>query len=163
MIAAIDRWAGRVLFLPLIVRFCQWRGITQHVFANHVSWFGGLGLIAYITNNIQSEGGAFWWTMLVIMGLLVFAQSAILAFRPDLPRKSSDFWRRFWLFLTLVEAFYVVRAMFGVDDHTALILFADLMFAITEYARTIDTIPPLEEKKPEHTWVPAKETNNARR
>lgn len=133
MIGRLDRWVGKHLFIPVIVRVCQRARITQYTFANHAKMIASLALVARGPKDI----GTWIFVLLVIIAAVDVAISAVI---PDYRAGGSGFWRKFSL---------VFFPLSVVANPTALLRHLFWVAALfSEYALTIDTIPPAEVKEP---------------
>jgi hypothetical protein len=144
-LARLDAWVGRALFVPLIVRFCQWSGWSQFAVHNYLYLIGAYMLLAAY---IQKGSG----------GQLAFVLAFVLTWKigrnPGYRGEESKFLRRAFLVL---EAFHVAAHVTGEPFLLAgpdwdLSCPVSLMWLAAEYARTIKTIPPLEEPEPKRVF-----------
>lgn len=126
----IDRWIGKTLFVPLIIRFCQLTRQTQFA-AARLFWF-----IAALDGFYRADtmaGSILWGGVSVIMMLTA-------ARRADQPTSSFRFFR------LLAAGAFVIDIIQGVaigawtgGEFWILVLLA-------EYAATIRTLPPQQKE-----------------
>lgn len=146
MFSKMDIWAGKTLFIPLIIKVCQKAKITQYKFAAY-GW--AIAVMLLLTRRPE---GVTDWIMYAIMVVIGVSFIAVAAVRPDLPRSPSSFMRvmAWFTVLVLVLPRVVMTLTFDYRElYWLLVLFA-------EYARTIDTIPPEEIKEKATKLVPSK-------
>jgi hypothetical protein len=141
MIAAADRWIGKTLFVPPIIRFCQWSGWSQYVVHNYLYLIGSYLLLVAALNKGQSGAAEFF---------LALVLTVKIGRNPEYEGYESRFLRRF---LILVNALHVLshatgKPMFLAGPTWDLSCPVPVLWLTAEYARTIKTIPPLEREKP---------------
>jgi hypothetical protein len=145
MIAAADRWIGRALFVPPIVRFCQWSGWTQYAVHNFLYLLGSYMLLAAAI--VKGEGESLAFALALIFTVLVGRD-------PGYAGSESPFLRRFFIVLFPMHAYSHVTGepflLAGPDWDLSCPV--SLMWLAAEYARTIKTIPPLEEPEPKRVF-----------
>jgi hypothetical protein len=130
MIARIDTWIGKALFVPIIIRLCQRLGCTQFRF-NRVCWF--LAALISFKNATDVVGQ-------VAIGLIAVYFCLLAALVEE--HKPATSWR--WFRLTVV-----CLTILDVISRSAH-LGTDFFVLFAEYAATIRTIPPLSAKEPSH-------------
>ena len=146
----IDTWVGKTLFVPIIIRICQKTGINQYYF-HRICWALAWFIWLYRSDSIFLTVLCSFFAMFAIIGLALW---------PDSPKgvTSMRFLRMMWLVLlclNLVDP--VLHVMFGegIRVHgSGIITNVSILFA--EYAATIKTIPPLEDKVRVGRLAPAK-------
>lgn len=124
----IDSWVGRNLFVPLVIRWCQQFGVTQHR-VHRVCWFIAALLAFYFAHSLASK--VFLGCFAVLMCLMAGLMS------DNVPSTS---WR--WFRLMIIG--FLAYDAFQLDYRPVY----DMLVLIAEYASTIRTIPPLEAKEP---------------
>ena len=128
---AIDLWIGKTLFVPPIVRFCQWTRQSQFA-ASRLFWF-----VAALDGLYRAD--TFFSALL--FGGLSIVMMVTASLRADAPTRSSMWFRMLaLLFLVLDVAAGAVTGKWAGTEFWVLVL-------IAEYAATIRTIPPLEARK----------------
>ena len=127
----IDVWIGKTLFAPPIIKFCQVTGQTQFA-ASRLFWF----VAALDQLRVARTPGAQ-----ILAGLFCVLMMLTASLRADLPTRSS-LWFRMLALVFLVQD--VVR---GVATRDWLGIEFWILVLIAEYAGTIRTIPPSENKR----------------
>jgi hypothetical protein len=140
-VGSLDRWIGKTLFLPLIVRFCQRTGWSQFLVHNYLYLIGSYMLLMAAMAKGESVGVTFF---------LALVLTVKIGRNPEYPGYESPFLR--W-FLIVANVMHVIAHLTGKANFLAgtnwdLSCPVPLMWLTAEYARTIKTIPPLEEEKP---------------
>ena len=132
MLANLDAWLGKTLFVPPIIRLCQLTGQSQFAISR-LFWF-----IAALDGFYRSE------TLLssIIFGVLSLIMMVTASLRADAPTSSAIWMRMVALLLLIIDA--LAGAVTGVWAGIEFWLFV----LIAEYAATIRTIPPLADKRP---------------
>lgn len=131
MLAHIDAWIGRTLFVPLIIRLCQRTGQTQHA-VSRLFWF---------LSALDGLYHADTMVAAVLFGAVSVVMMVTAALRADQPTRSL------MPFRLLAVAFLALDLIDGiVRSHWAGVEFW-LLVLIAEYAASIRTIPPAETKK----------------
>ena len=131
MLANLDAWLGRTLFVPPIIKLCQLTRQSQFA-VYRLFWF-----IAALDGFYRSE------TLLssVIFGVLSLVMMFTASLRADAPTRSSFWMRMIALVLLIVDilAGAITGAWAGVEFW--------IFVLVAEYAATIRTIPPLTDKR----------------
>jgi hypothetical protein len=135
MVYRFERWLGKHLFFPPIIKACQLLDWTQYQFARNAYAFAALNFLA-----LDKSFDWFWWLM-TLVAVIILASATLSP--PEKPEQGSDFVRLIqygcivsgFLGYLLVGAVFVPSLVMGV-----IVLFA-------EYACLIRTIPPAETKK----------------
>jgi hypothetical protein len=127
----LDLWIGKTLFLPPIVKFCQWTRQSQFA-VSRLFWF-----IAALDGFYRAD------TLFasVVFGGMSLVMMVTASLRADLPTRSS------LVFRMLALAFLLLDLMSAVVTGSWAGIEFWLLVLIAEYAATIRTIPPREEKK----------------
>jgi hypothetical protein len=130
-LTAIDVWIGKTLFLPPIIKLCQLTGQSQFAVAR-LFWF-----IAALDGFYRSE------TLFssVIFGLMSIFMMLTASLRADMPAYSSLWFRMLALMFLVLDLAKGARTgeWSGIEFW--------IFVLIAEYAATIRTIPPLEQRK----------------
>jgi len=134
MLAKLDAQIGKTMFQPIIIAICQAAGWTQYQFSRTVHTVPP-AIALYALHG--------WFTNFIFG--VSFVVRAVIWFRSDSEDESkSDLLSRLFCWILLgYSLFYAVR------DPDYQIIAMVLFFIITlfaEYACTIKTIPPREEK-----------------
>jgi uncharacterized membrane protein YbaN (DUF454 family) len=124
----IDSWVGRNLFVPLVIRWCQQFGVTQHR-VHRVCWFIAALIAFYFADSTASK---------ILLGCFAVLMCVVAGLVSDHTPATS--WRWFRL---MIIAFFAYHA-FRLDYRP----FYDLLVLVAEYASTIRTIQPLEASEP---------------
>lgn len=128
---AIDRWVGQTLFVPPIIKLCQ--ATRQSQFAvSRLFWF-----IAALDGFYRAETPV----SSILFGLLSIVMMVTASLRADSPTRSSVWFRL--LALALLALDLMKGALTGAWAGTEFWVFV----LIAEYAATIRTVPPRENKK----------------
>jgi hypothetical protein len=125
---SIDRWIGKTLFVPPIIRFCQLTRQSQFA-VSRLFWFVAALDGLYRADTIFSA---------ILFGGLSVVMMVTASLRADSPTRSSMWFRMFAIVLLAADL-----ANGAVTGERAGIEFW-LFVLIAEYASTIRTIPPLE-------------------
>ena len=135
MLANLDAWLGRTLFVPPIIKFCQLTGQSQFA-VSRLFWF-----IAALDGFYRSD------TLLssVVFGVLSLIMMFTASLRADVPTRSSSWMRMIALALLVIDI--VIGATTGAWAGVEFWLFV----LIAEYAATIRTIPPLADRRSKAT------------
>lgn len=141
MIAAIDRWIGKTLFVPPIVRLCQCTGWSQFLVHNYLYLIGSYMLLMAALNKGESAGVTFF---------LALVLTVKIGRNPEYPGYESRFLRYFLIVMNCVHAYAHAtgKHVFGAGPDWDMSCPVGMMWLTAEYARTIKTIPPLESKRP---------------
>ena len=150
MWSKLDLWLGTKLIVPGVIKLCQTFNLTQHYFANVVTFFATLCMFYGGWSIVRDyDGGWFGWAffvlLAVVLSLMTLFRLVVAAFYPEM-RLSPDtaFWRKMCLvFVLLNTAFYPLT---GFQQADVADLYFPLVF-IAEWARLIDRIPPKEKKR----------------
>ena len=125
-LAKIDEWAGKTLFLPPIIKFCQLTRQSQFA-CSRLFWF-----VSALDGFYRAEtmfSSILWGGMSVVMMLSASR-------RADVPTQSSMLFRLLGVtFLVYDVVTSAISGTWGSVEFWFLIL-------IAEYAATIRTIPP---------------------
>jgi len=122
----VDAWAGKTLFVPIIIRVCQLTGQSQYAISRLLWLMAGLYLLYF------AEGAA----NTIIFGLLCFFLMLSAGLRADMPTHGFVWVRAMWWAFFLYDA--LLMAIGEADRHVA----ADIIILFAEYATTITTVPP---------------------
>ena len=128
---AIDVWIGKTLFVPPIIKLCQVTRQSQYAISR-LFWFVTALDQLRIATTLTSQ---------IIAGLFSLFMMFTASFRADMPAFSMMWFRMVALFFLVLDILAGVTggAWKGVEIWV-LVLFA-------EYAATITTVPPKEDKK----------------
>lgn len=127
----IDVWVGKTLFVPPIVKFCQLTKQSQYA-VSRLFWFITALDQLRIATSLTSQ---------IIAGLFSIFMMFTASMRADMPAFSMMWFRMVALAFLLVDVFSgVVSGEWRGVEIWILVLFA-------EYAATIHTVPPKEDKK----------------
>ena len=130
-LTSIDLWIGKTLFLPPIIKFCQVTRQSQFA-VSRLFWF-----IAALDGFYRSDT---WFSSVMFGGLSLFMMITA-SLRADMPTRSS------LLFRMLALLFLAMDVLRGVTMNAWAGVEFWIFVLIAEYAATIRTIPPLEEKR----------------
>jgi hypothetical protein len=127
-LAVIDSWIGRTLFVPPIVKFCQWTRQSQFA-VSRLFWF-----IAALDGLWRAE------TMFsaILFGALSVFMMLTASLRADMPTSSS------MIFRMLAVAFLLLDLLKGAVQGDWRGTEFWIFVLIAEYAASIRTIPPLK-------------------
>lgn len=131
MLTEIDHWIGRTLFVPFIVKICQWTRQSQFA-VSRLFWFIAALDGFYRADSLVSS---------VIFGALSIIMMLTASLRADLPATSAMWFRMLAVLFLLLDV--SIGAATGKWAGTEFWIFV----LIAEYATTIRTIPPREAKK----------------
>lgn len=156
MIAAADRWIGKTLFVPLIVRFCQRTGWSQFLVHNYLYLIGSYLLLVAALN--KGEPGTVEFFLALVLTLKIGRN-------PEYPGYESRFLRLFLIVTNVLHAIAHVtgKPMLVAGSNWNLSCLVPLFWLTAEYARTIKTIPPLESAKPASQQVIEAKAHNLTR
>lgn len=129
----LDAWLGKTLFQPPIIALCQRTGITQYAVHRYLWW----ALFMWILwRDADSH-----WAILVVLVAFALIQTLVAGLAPDFPVETRPWFRRILLAIFLITILVAAASgeVPGVGECIA------MLFA--EYALTIKTIPPLEDKR----------------
>lgn len=146
----IDTWVGKTLFVPIIIRICQKLKCTQQHF-HRAAW-----ALAWLTMLYFAE--SLGW--IILIGLIALVSVISLALAPDraLPQgTTSRFWRMMWLALLMLDAAGITLDLtVGANAYDRHLAVVHILILFAEYAATIKTIPPLEDRERVGKLAPAK-------
>lgn len=136
MIERLDAWVGRMVFHPPIIATCQRLGTTQHAFSRWVRVLIFVP-IAWLLRSIP---------MALLATLPMFIMSVFVAIHidRDTPVKAV-FEARIVLWAVMLAL--LIGFVQETDIRFIALFVIDLGFQFAEYAGTIKTIPPREERK----------------
>lgn len=127
--ATIDHWIGKTLFVPPIVKLCQWTRQSQHA-VSRLFWF-----VAALDGFYRADS----WVSSVVFGVMSIVMMLTASLRADWPTHSAMPFRLLGLAFLILD---VVRGFAGEGwAGTEFWLFV----LVAEYAATIRTIPPLRD------------------
>lgn len=136
-IRRLDAWLGSRLFVPVIVRVCQFTKWSQWKFASYTAMT--FWMLAVARDATQP----FRWFM-SIDAICAFAAVASAGLSPDNPIPRSKYEPFFRFFALMLAAYFTLQVFAGLSPTFAV----QWVFAVLYwYAKTIDTIPPAEAKK----------------
>jgi len=127
----IDLWIGKTLFVPPIIRLCQLTGQSQFAISR-LLWF-----IAALDGFYRAES----LLSSVIFGGMSVIMMLTASLRADMPTRSSVWFRM------LALGFFVLGLLQGAKTSEWVGTEFWIFVLIAEYAATIRTIPPREQKK----------------
>jgi hypothetical protein len=139
MIRRIDYWIGTRLFHPPIVWLCQRTGMTQHAVSAYAWMAAAFTLVARIGHG---ELG-----FAIVATLLAVTSTISAAVVPDMRRRPSLYFRVFIWALVLID---IADRAAGDPTHRKWFVWAllwDVLGLTGEYAKTIKTIPPLQDRR----------------
>jgi hypothetical protein len=126
-----DVWIGKTLFVPPIIKFCQMTKQSQFA-ASRLFWFLTALDQLRIATSLTSQ---------IIAGLFSLFMMFTASFRADMPAFSMRWFRMMALAFLALDIFSsLTSGIWRGVEIWVLVLFA-------EYAATIGTIPPAEDKK----------------
>ena len=132
-LSSVDRWVGRTLFIPPIIKLCQVSGQSQFAVAR-LFWF----IVALDQLRIAET-----LTGRIIAGIFSIIMMLSASLRADMPAYSMRGFRIIAMILLALDVFHGVAS----GDWLGVEIWLLILFA--EYAATIRTIPPREERKAE--------------
>lgn len=134
MLQAIDRWVGKTLFVPPIVRLCQRTKMTQYAVSAYAEFAGALLMV---------WAGPELWVQ-IIFGVIATADMVRAGLFPNLPLSAPA-----WGWRILQMTMLVVDVGLWLDGDATRKGWAGfwLLVLTASYALTIKTIPPLETKE----------------
>lgn len=127
----IDLWIGKTLFVPPIVKFCQWTRQSQFA-VSRLFWF-----VAALDGLYRAET----WFAATLFGSMSIVMMIAASMRADVPKASSMWFRMVALALLTLD---LIRGI-GTDQWAGIEFWVFVLIA--EYATTIRTIPPLQDGK----------------
>jgi len=132
-LSTIDKWVGQTLFIPLIIKLCQASGQSQFAICR-LFWF----IVALDQLRIAET-----LTAQIVAGIFSILMMLSASLRADMPAYSMRGFRIIAMVLLALDVFHGVAS----GDWLGVEIWALILFA--EYAATIRTIPPREERKAE--------------
>ena len=126
-----DVWIGKTLFVPPIIKFCQITRQSQFA-ASRLFWFVTALDQLRIASSLTSQ---------IIAGLFSLFMMITASFRADMPAFSMRWFRMMALALLHLK---VLSGLIS-GDWRGVEIWVLVLFA--EYAATIGTIPPVDDKK----------------
>lgn len=126
--AAIDAAIGRYVFHPPVILLCWLTRSSQHFIARATGFIAA----CFFMHQLHVKGEPLW-LQAVYFAILIVAMLAAGLLPDDKPEHS---WR--WMRLTLVVA-VTIRTVLGIEW---LDFVTGLLFTLSAYASTIDTLPP---------------------
>jgi len=132
-LSSVDRWVGRTLFIPPIIKLCQVSGQSQFAVAR-LFWF----IVALDQLRIAET-----LTGQIVAGIFSIIMMLSASLRADMPAYSMRGFRIIAMILLALDVFHGVAS----GDWLGVEIWLLILFA--EYAATIRTIPPREERKAE--------------
>jgi hypothetical protein len=128
LLTKIDLYIGKTLFVPLIIKLCQLTRQTQFA-VSRMFWF-----IAALDGFYRAE------TMFgsILFGGMSIFMMLIATRRPDMPTRSFLWFRMVLLVLDLLSG--AITGSFAGTEFWVFVLLA-------EYAASIETLPPREDRK----------------
>ena len=127
----IDLWIGKTLFVPPIIKLCQLTGQSQFA-VSRLFWFIAALDGFYRADTLVSS---------IIFGVMSLFMMLTASLRADMPTGSSVWFRM--LALGFLALDLITGAATGEWSGTEFWVFV----LIAEYAATIRTIPPRENRK----------------
>lgn len=142
LIRRLDHWIGTRLFHPPIIWSCQRTGMTQHAIARYAWMAATLTFVARIGSGPHSTGTGYV-IFAIVSGLVITLGTAILANWPTWP----FFPMRILLWtIGLLQVAAILRWRHVTTEQYWEICWE--LFALTaEYAKTIDTVPPVSRRE----------------
>ena len=132
-LSGVDRWVGSTLFIPPIIKLCQVSGQSQFAICR-LFWF----IVALDQLRVaQTLAGQ------IFAGIFSIIMMLSASLRADIPAYSMRGFRIIAMLLLALDVFHGVAS----GDWLGVEIWALILFA--EYAATIRTIPPREERKAE--------------
>lgn len=126
-----DVWVGKTLFVPPIIKFCQVTKQSQFA-VSRLFWFLTALDQLRIATSLTSQ---------IIAGLFSLFMMFTASFRADMPAFSMRWFRMVAVAFLALDVFSsLMSGVWRGVEIWVLVLFA-------EYAATIGTIPPAEDKK----------------
>ena len=130
-ITEFDVWVGRTLFVPPIIKFCQLTRQSQYA-VSRLFWF----IAALDLMRVASSRAS-----LIIAGVFSLYMMLSASLAPDVRAFSMRWFRMMVLAMLVLEALArIPKGQWNGIEIWLIVLFA-------EYAATITTIPPREDKK----------------
>ena len=129
--SSVDRWVGRTLFIPPIIKICQMSGQSQFAICR-LFWF----IVALDQLRIAET-----LTGQIVAGIFSIIMMLSASLRADMPAYSMRGFRVIAMVLLALDVFHGAAS----GDWLGVEIWALILFA--EYAATIRTIPPKEQRK----------------
>lgn len=134
----IDRAVGKIL-VPPIVRWCQWSGMSQWRVASG-SFMLAFLLDLYGVLNFEPQS----WVLAVFVGIICLFYVVQHAINPERQVRTSSGFRTFCVIFFL---YMIVDFAINQKPMDGILMGVWFFLVLGEYARSIDTIPPREEKQ----------------
>jgi len=131
--SSVDRWVGRTLFIPPIIKLCQVSRQSQFA-VSRLFWF----IVALDQLRIAET-----LTGRIIAGIFSIIMMLSASLRADMPANSMRGFRIIAMVLLALDVFHGAAS----GDWLGVEIWILILFA--EYAATIRTIPPKKERKAE--------------
>jgi hypothetical protein len=146
MLEKIDTWIGKTLFVPPIVRFCQWSGWSQYLVHNFLYLIGSYMMLMAVMAKGESA---------VLEFFVALVLTVKIGRDPEYKGYESRFLRYSFIVISVIHVIAHVtgRHILGSGPNWDLSCPVVTMWLTAEYARTIKTIPPLEDKARERKVV----------
>ncbi len=126
-----DAWIGRTLFVPPIIKFCQFTRQSQYAVSRLLWFFAALDLMR-IATSLSS---------LIIAGVFSLFMMLSASLAADFRAFSMRWFRMMVLAMLVID----VVSRLPLENWNGVEVWLIVLFA--EYAATITTIPPSEDKK----------------
>jgi len=136
-LSTIDKWVGQTLFIPAIIKLCQVSGQSQFAICR-LFWF----IVALDQLRIAET-----LTGQIVAGIFSILMMLSASLRADMPAYSMRGFRIIAMALLALDVFHGAAS----GDWLGVEIWVLILFA--EYAATIRTIPPKEERKVERANV----------
>ena len=154
MLAGVDRWLAKRLFVPVIIKWCQKTKMTQYAVFSYC-WMAAIMSQIWFWKASKSWIGWFMWALVLLCGVFSVIRAGL---SPDTPIPDRPIFRRVMLatviLLDLIPSVLltaVTRNLSNLLDH---VMAYNMLVLTAEYALTITRIPP-EEKKRSTSLKPA--------
>jgi hypothetical protein len=133
VIREIDAWIGKTLFHPLIIVVCQMMNWTQYRFAQFTYLF--VMMVMFFTSSS--------WIGYLLFGFQSMMAMMHIVYLPDKSVGESLGGRMFWMGLLIGCSWaYAI----GASDALLPLVWLSIGMLTRQYALTIKTIPPREQK-----------------
>ena len=131
MVTKVDVWIGKTLFVPIIIKFCQLTRQSQFA-ASRLFWFVAALDGFYHADNVLSS---------IMYGGLSLVMMFMAVRHADMPNRSMMWFRMLALAMLAMDVVAgLTTGRWAGTEFWVLVLLA-------EYAATIQTIPPLRNRK----------------